>query len=55
MKRIEKVGFLQSEKQDNSRTYFTNKQFPIFKELQSMVIKSQQYSARSKRGMADKD
>ena len=55
LKRLEKVGFLQSEKQGNSRTYFTNKQFPIFKELQSMVIKSQQYSARSKRGMADKD
>ena len=39
LKRLEKVGFLQSEKQGNSRTYFTNKQFPIFKELQSMVIK----------------
>jgi hypothetical protein len=28
LKRLEKVGFLQSEKQGNSRTYFTNKQFP---------------------------
>lgn len=55
LKRLEKVGFLKSEKQGNSRTYSTNKQFPIFKELQGMVIKSQQHSARSKRGAADKD
>ena len=55
LKRLEKVGFMKSEKQGNSRTYSTNKQFPIFKELQGMVIKSQQHSARSKRGAADKD
>lgn len=53
LKRLEKVGFLKSEKQGNSRTYSTNKQFPIFKELQSMVIKSQQYSGRQKRNLSD--
>ena len=55
LKRLEKVGFLRSEKQGNSRTYYTNKQFPIFKELRSMVIKSQQYSSRPKRGTVDRD
>ena len=55
LKRLEKVGFLKSEKQGNSRTYFTNKQFPIFKELQGMVIKSQQHAARPKRSSVDRD
>jgi predicted transcriptional regulator len=41
LKRLEKVGFLFSEKQGNTKVYFTNKQFPIFKELQSIVLKSQ--------------
>ena len=30
LKRLEKVGFLFSEKQGNTKVYFTNKQFPIF-------------------------
>ena len=46
LKKLEKVGFLLSEKQGNTKIYCTNKQFPIFKELQSIVIKSQQHSAR---------
>jgi len=41
LKRLEKVGFLSSEKQANTKIYSTNKQFPIFKELQSIVLKSQ--------------
>jgi predicted transcriptional regulator len=41
LKRLEKVGFLFSEKQGNTKVYYTNKQFPIFKELQSIVLKSQ--------------
>ena len=50
LKKLEKVGFLTSEKQGNTKIYSTKKQFPIFKELQSIVIKSQQHqSARSKR------
>ncbi len=49
LKRLEKVGFLISEKHGNTKIYSTNKQFPIFKELQSIVIKSQQQSSRPKR------
>lgn len=50
LKRLEKVGFLKSEKQGNTKIYSTNKQFSIFKELQTIVIKSQQaQSARGKR------
>jgi len=41
LKKLEKVGFLVSEKQGNTKVYSTNKQFPIFKELQGIVLKSQ--------------
>ena len=41
LKKLEKVGFLTSEKQGNTKIYHTNKQFVIFKELQSIVLKSQ--------------
>jgi len=41
LKRLEKVGFLTSEKQGNTKIYSTNKSFPIFKELQGIVLKSQ--------------
>ena len=49
LKKLEKSGFLLSEKQGNNKVYGANKEFPIFKELQSIVIKSQEYSERSKR------
>lgn len=39
--RLEKVGFLRSERQSNTKVYSTNRQFAIFKELQSIVLKSQ--------------
>ena len=42
LRKLEKTGFLVVSKQGNSKVYCTNKQFPIFKELQSIVIKSQQ-------------
>ena len=45
LKKLEQAGFLKSEKQGNARTYSANKQFPIFKELQSIVIKSQQQTS----------
>lgn len=48
LRKLEKAGFLLSSKQGNSKVYSTNKQFPIFKELQSIVIKSQQHSSRAK-------
>jgi len=53
LKRLEKAGFLTSEKQSNTKIYATNKHFPIFKELQSIVIKSQQAQGqKSKRPAA---
>ncbi len=49
LKRLEKVGFLASEKQGNTKIYSTNKHFAIFKELQSIVLKSQNASQKAKR------
>lgn len=49
LKRLEKVGFLRAERQGNTKIYSTNKQFIIFKELQSIVLKSQQNSSKVKR------
>ena len=49
LKRLEKVGFLRAEKQGNTKIYSTNKQFVIFKELQSIVLKSQNASQKAKR------
>jgi len=49
LKRLEKIGFLISEKQSNTKIYYTNKNFPIFKELQSIVLKSQRAAAAQKR------
>ncbi len=52
LKRLEKSGFLLTEKQGNTRLYSTNKNFPIFKELQAIVIKSQkQNNTRGRGGM----
>ena len=45
LKRLEKGKFLISTKRGNTTIYQTNKQFPVLKELQSMVIKSQQMSS----------
>ncbi|MDO4870912.1 MAG: ArsR family transcriptional regulator [Candidatus Saccharibacteria bacterium] len=49
LKKLERSGFLLSEKTGNSRVYFTNKQFIIFKELQSIVIKTQQLANSKKK------
>ena len=50
LRRLEKAGFLISEKRGNTKIYSTNKSFPIFKELQAIVIKSQQLSNHRPRG-----
>jgi hypothetical protein len=42
LRRLEKNGFLKVEKKGNSNIYAANKDFLLFKEIQSMVIKSQQ-------------
>ncbi|MGD8374106.1 MAG: winged helix-turn-helix domain-containing protein [Candidatus Woesebacteria bacterium] len=49
LKKLEKVGFLHAERQGNTKIYSTNKTFIIFKELQSIVLKSQQAQQKTKR------
>lgn len=39
--RLEKVGFLRSYSKKNTKIYQANLTFPMFKELQGMVLKSQ--------------
>ena len=46
LKRLEKGNFLIVSKRGNTNIYQTNKQFPLLKELQSMVIKSQQGASK---------
>ena len=41
LKKLEQVGFLRTQQRKNTRIYFLNTQFPMYKELQSMVLKSQ--------------
>jgi len=48
LKKLEKGGFLIVTKKNGTNIYQTNKQYPILKELQSMVIKSQQLSSSGK-------
>lgn len=48
LKRLEKGKFLISTKRGNTTIYQTNKQFPVLKELQSIVIKSQQMSSANR-------
>lgn len=44
LQRLERGGFLLVSQKGNTKIYQMNKQFPLLKELQSMVIKSQQMS-----------
>lgn len=39
--RLEKVGFVKSARQSNTKVYSANPRFTLYKELQSMVLKSQ--------------
>ena len=48
LRRLEKGKFLIVSKRGNTKIYQTNKQYPILKELQSIVIKSQQLSKKKK-------
>ena len=48
LRRLAKGGFLMTAKKGNTSYYQTNKQFPILKELQSIVIKSQQMESANK-------
>ena len=53
LKRLERAGFLKAEKQGNAKMYSTNKEFPIFNELQSIVIKSRQAQKSRKQAVSD--
>ncbi|MYB39975.1 ArsR family transcriptional regulator [Candidatus Saccharibacteria bacterium] len=44
LRRLEKIGFLMSSKKSNTKIYSANKQFPLIKELQTIVLKSQNLS-----------
>lgn len=46
--KLKKCGFLTATKAGNTWSYQTNKNFPIFRELQSIVIKTQQQQAKAK-------
>ena len=48
LERMAKGGFLIVTKKGRTKIYQTNKQFPILKELQSIVIKSQKGNKPSK-------
>ena len=48
LRRLEKGKFLIVTKKGNTTIYQTNKQFPLLKELQSMVIKSEQLKKQGK-------
>lgn len=54
LKRLEKGGFLVVAKRGNTNIYHTNKQFPVLRELQSIVIKDQSLAnQRSGKVIAD--
>ena len=46
LKRLEKIGFVISEKDGNTKVFRANKQFVIFKDLQSIVMKTQRTGRR---------
>lgn len=49
LERMAKGGFLIVTKKGKTKIYQTNKQYPILKELQSIVIKSQRGNKPSKK------
>jgi DNA-binding MarR family transcriptional regulator len=53
LKRLERSNFLLSEKKGNTKIYSTNKNFPIFRELQNIVIKSQQMASSRGKNIVD--
>ena len=41
LKRLEAAGFVKARKQANTKVYIANPSYPLYRELQSMVLKSQ--------------
>lgn len=48
LRKLERAGFLLSERQGNTKIYSTNKHYPLFKELQGIVLKSQNMRKQAK-------
>ncbi len=40
LSRMEKIGYVKSAKEGNAKLYWVNQNFLLFKELQSMVLKT---------------
>jgi len=47
LSKLEKAGFLISEKDGYTKVYHTNTDYPIFDELQSIVVKTQKLEKNS--------
>lgn len=41
LRKLETAGFVKARKQANTRIFMANPQFPLYRELQSIVLKSQ--------------
>lgn len=41
LKRLEKAGFVRAEREGNSKVYCANPEYKLYRELQSIVLKSQ--------------
>lgn len=41
LKKLEEIGFVKVSKQSNTNVYTANQRFPLYRELQSIVLKSQ--------------
>lgn len=54
LKKLEKVGFLNCDRRGKVQIYSANKQFLIFKDLQSIVIKTQQQAQALKSRSSEK-
>ncbi len=44
--RLEKIGYVRSAKDGNTKVYWANQTFLLFKELQSMVLKTSHKKAK---------
>jgi DNA-binding transcriptional regulator YhcF (GntR family) len=47
LKKLEQIGFVKSTKQSNTTVYSANSKFTLYRELQSIVLKSQAAKRRS--------
>lgn len=45
--RLEKIGYVKSQREANTKLYGANQSFPIFRELQSIVLKTDRRKQRT--------